>query len=354
MKRVDERDTIFARVNYKKGSAAYEDYYSRNPEKKAIDDSLRTRPNLCEEGTMTYSELNSPMASSAFQFLNDIKHLSEGSVNPVKAESNKKIFTKRIKGFAKHYGAKLVGITKLQDYHFYTHRGRHEEVYGQEINLNHKYAIVFAVEMDKDMINRGPMIAEVIETSKAYVEVSIIGMILSYYIRSLGYEARNHMDANYLLMPVLVARDAGLGEIGRNTVLTTKEYGSRVRLGVVTTNLELDVDEPICFGLEDFCKLCKNCSHTCPSQSLSNETERETNGNLNWVIDQETCYVKWRYLGTDCGMCIASCPFSQEMDSVKNIDTFKDNEVLIDTVLSEFRKKYGKKPFVPGNPNWLR
>lgn len=208
--------------------------------------------------------------------------------------------------------------------------------------------------MKKDMINRGPMIAEVIETSKCYVDVSIIGMILSYYIRSIGYEARNHMDGNYLLMPALVARDAGLGEIGRNTILTTKEYGSRVRLGVVSTNLELDIDEPISFGLEDFCRLCKHCSYTCPSQSLSNETERENNGTLNWTIEQETCYIKWQYLGTDCGMCIASCPFSQEIESIKNVESFKDNEALITAVLEEFRKKYGKKPFVPGNPDWLR
>ncbi len=354
MKRVDERDTMFARANYEKGSKAYEDYYKRNPHKKAIDDSIRTRPNLCSDGTMSYNKLNSPMASCAFDFLADIKHLCEGNVNPIKVRGNKKIITKRIKGLTKKYGAKLVGITELKDYHFYTNRGRHEEVYGEEIKLEHKYGIVFAVEMDKDMINRGPMLPEVIETSKCYVDVSIIGMILSYYIRSLGYEARNHMDANYLLMPVLVAKDAGLGEIGRNNLLTTKEYGSRVRLGVVNTNLELEVDEPISFGLESFCRLCKNCALTCPSESISKETENETNGNFNWVTEQETCYIKWRQIGTDCGICIASCPFSQEMESIKNIDTFKENDVLISTVLGEFRKKYGKRPFVPGNPDWLR
>lgn len=355
MKPVDERDTIFARENLIKGSEAYKDYYDKNPDKKSIDDSIRTRPYLCSEGSMTYNPMNSPMASSAFEFLNDIKHLSEGKVNPEKVEGNKKNFTKRIKGLAKQYGAKLVGITELKDYHYYTHRGRHEEVYGDEIQKgNHKYGIVFAVEMDKDMINRGPMVAEVIETSKCYVDVSIIGMILGYYIRQLGYEARNHMDANYLLMPVLVAMDAGLGEVGRNTVLTTKEYGSRIRLGVVTTNLELETDEPISFGLEDFCRLCKNCAFTCPSQSLSKETERGTDDNRNWLIDQETCYIKWRYLGTDCGMCISSCPFSQEMELIKNIETFKGNDQLIGEVLGEFHKKFGKRPFVPGNPEWLR
>ena len=73
------------------------------------------------------------------------------------------------------------------------------------------------------MINRSPMICEVIETSKSYVDAAIIGMILSYYIRSLGYEARNHMDKNYLVMPTLIAKDAGIGDIGRNSILTNKD-----------------------------------------------------------------------------------------------------------------------------------
>ena len=354
MKRVDERDTMFARASYIKGSKSYEDYYKRNPDKKSIDDSLRSRPNLCSEGTMTYNELNSPLASCAFDFLGDIKHLSNGPVNPVQIKGNTKTITKKIKGLAEKYGAKIVGITQLEDYHFYTHRGRHEECYGEEVNCSHKYAIVFAVEMDKDMINRGPMLPEVVETSKCYVDAAIIGMIVSYYLRSIGYEAINHMDANYLLMPVLVAKDAGLGEIGRNTILTTKEYGSRIRLGVVTTNLELESDKPISFGLEDFCKLCKNCALTCPTNSISLESDKYLSDEPNWVIEQETCYAKWRYLGTDCGMCISSCPFSQELETIKNIDTFERNDILIASVLSEFRKKFGKRPFVPGNPNWMR
>lgn len=354
MKIIDERDIIFSRVNYEKGTDIYNDYYMKNPDKKSIDDSLRSRPNLCSEGSMTYNEINSPMASAAFNFLSDIRHLCEGEINTNKVSTNKKVITKRIKGFATHYGANLVGVTKLKDHHFYTHRGRHSEVYGQEVICNHKYGIVFAVPMEKDMINRGPMLAEVIETSKAYVDSAIIGMILSYYIRSLGYDARNHMDSNYLLMPVLLAKDAGLGSIGRNTILTTKDYGSCIRLGVVTTNLELQEDEPIDFGLDSFCKICKKCSSICPSKSLSNELEKETTTNYNWTIDVESCYAKWRYLGTDCGMCISICPFSQQLESVRTIETFNNNIDGIQAVLNEYTEKFGKRPFSPGNPPWLR
>ncbi|MGL6108002.1 4Fe-4S dicluster domain-containing protein [Romboutsia sp.] len=354
MKRIDERDIIFSRVNYQNGYSNYKDYYSRNPDKKSIDDSLRSRPNICEEGSMTYNEVNSKMASSAFEFLGDIMHLCEAKVASEKVTSNKNIITKRIKGFAKHYGACVVGITELKDYHKYTHRGRREDHYGEEINLDHKYAIVFGYEMDKSMINRSPMIPEVIETTKAYVGVSIIGMMLTYFIGSLGYESRNHMDGNYLVIPALVAKDAGLGDIGRNTILTTKDYGSMLRLGVVTTDLELNIDEPVDFGLEDFCNMCKKCSFTCPSQSLSNDFKIGPTGEYNWKIDVESCYAKWRYLGTDCGMCISACPFSQDLDTIKNNDSFKDNPHLIKEALEEYKRKYKNRPFVPGNPDWLR
>lgn len=353
MIKIDERDTMFARSNYAKDSEEYNEYYNRNPQNKDVDDSIRSRPYLCSEDSMTYNELNSPIASSAFMFLSDIKSLSEGIVNEKKTKTDPKTITKRIKGLAKHYGAKLVGITNLKEEHIYSHRGRHLENYGEQVELNHKYAIVFAVEMDKEMINRGPLISEVIETSKCYVDAAIIGMMLSYYIRELGYDARNHMDGNYLLMPHLVAKDAGLGEIGRNSILTTKEYGSRVRLGVVTTNLEMNLDEAKGFGLEEFCKVCRNCAHTCPSQSISHDKEKYIKDQLKWKTNQETCYIKWRYLGTDCGMCISSCPFSQEMESIKKIDSFKENDENIELIISEFKRKYGKKPFVPGNVTWL-
>lgn len=261
---------------------------------------------------------------------------------------------KRIKGFAKHYGAVVVGITELKDYHIYTHRGRIESDYGKEVHLDHKYAIVFGCELDNEMINRSPMICEVIETSKSYVDAAIIGMILSYYIRSLGYEARNHMDKNYLVMPTLIAKDAGIGDIGRNSILTNKDYGSRLKLGVVTTNLPLDIDGYKDFGLEDFCNLCKKCAHNCPSHSLTVGPKFDELGQYNWQVDRETCYTKWRYLGTDCGMCISACPFSQNLETIKNAETFKGDDELIKKALMEYKKKFGQRVFVPGNPAWLR
>ena len=33
----------------------------------------------------------------------------------------------------------------------------------------------------------------------------------------------------------------------------------------------------------------------------------------------ETCYTKWRYLGTDCGMCISVCPFKSKPRKYKKM-----------------------------------
>ncbi len=271
-----------------------------------------------------------------------------------KVEAPSQVFTKKIKGIASLYGACLVGITRLEDKHIYSYRGRFEENYGEEVKLNHKYAIVFASEMDLDFVNRAPMISEVVSTSKSYLDVALIGMILSYYIRNLGYDARNHIDANYLVMPSLIAQDAGLGQIGRNAMLTNKTYGSRFKLGVVTTDIPLDVDEKVDFGLDDFCKICKKCALTCPSQSLSREGKIGKDNTYNWTIDVETCYKKWRYLGTDCGMCISVCPFSQNLDSIKKHTSFNKNGEAIQEVLDEYKSKFGSRVFVPGNPTWLK
>ena len=57
MKRHDERDVMFARNSYKKGTPQYNDYYKRYPQKKAIDDELRAKPPLFSPGPPTYHPL---------------------------------------------------------------------------------------------------------------------------------------------------------------------------------------------------------------------------------------------------------------------------------------------------------
>lgn len=312
MKRIDERDTMFARMSFEKGSPQYEEYYWRNKDKQSIDDEIREKPNLCSPGTETYDPVYSPIADANFEFLSDIRKFSEGPVNPVRVPVVKEEISQKLKDLAIQYGAVLSGICPMEDYHYYSHRGRHLEVYGEKVDENkHKWGIVFAVEMDKKMIDQAPLLPEVIETSSKYVLAAMIGMQLSYYIRLLGYDARNHMDANFLAVLPLVGRDAGLGEIGRNGILTTKEYGSRVRLGLVTTDMELVADGPVEFGLQKLCESCNLCASNCTGDAIPTGGKSLIDGEIRWQIVQEDCYRTWRDVGTDCGICIKVCPYSK-------------------------------------------
>lgn len=347
---------MFARASYHPGMTCYEDYYQRHPERKEVDDQIRNMPNLCQPGTFTYDPLNAAIADGAFSFLVDIKHLAEGEKNKNKLEVDAPKVSNRLKGLARYYGAELVGITTVKPYHYYTHRGRHPENYGEKIEKHDKYAIVFAVEMDYEMVKGAPQIQVVAESSRQYIEAAKIGMILAYYIRQLGYEARNHMDGNYLVIAPLMAQDAGLGEISRMGILVTEEYGPRVRLGVVTTDIPLVLDPPQHIGVQNFCTICKKCAQTCPSQAIPHGKKVKIGKTERWQIEQEKCYTFWRRAGTDCCICMNTCPYSKPNTilhkfvrwTIKRSQFARRLFLILDDYL------YGKRPLSLNKPNWMK
>ena len=71
--------------------------------------------------------------------------------------------------------------------------------------------------------------------------------ILAEFIRILGYKAIPMGNDTSLSIPLAI--DAGLGELGRHGLLITPEYGPCVRLCKVFTDLPLEPDKPIQFGV---------------------------------------------------------------------------------------------------------
>jgi len=347
--KVDERDTMFSRMALEVGSKEYNYYYDKNPDQKEVDDEIRLKPQLGAAGTATYNPILSKIPDSNFNYITDIRKLSEGIPNIEITEIESDYATQLFSQLALHYGAVKVGIVELKDKFIYSNRGRHKETYGDKVNLEHKYGIVFAVEMKKEIMNRAPQVASAMETSKAYIDAATVGMQLSYYLRELGYEARNHMDGYYLVHCISMAYEAGLGEVGRNSLLTTLEYGSRIRLGVVTTNLELIPSGIKEYGLKDLCVKCRKCIRTCPGRAINGKDIVE-----DWHIDQQGCYNRWRSLGTDCGICISTCPLSQdspydifkdEIKTKEDKDSFWLDEKRIDKVIKYFEEIYGIRPY---------
>ena len=350
--RFDERDIMFARINYEPGTDIYENYYKKNPEKKEFDDFLRSLPGFMVEEAFSFDPLNSALVNGTYNFLSDLKQHADGKPSEDVYKVDKDLLSKKLKSIAKYYGADLVGITEMQEEFYYTHRGREPKNHGQEVTNTHKYGIAFAVELEKDMVNRAPRLGQSLETSRGYVRAGIIGMILSYYLRELGYDARNHMDGNYLLMAPFTAEAAGLGEIGRMGILITKEFGPRVRLGVVTTDLELKTDKRESFGMKAFCKICNKCAENCPSDAIDLGSPGQLNGEERWKTEVEKCFKVWQMSGTDCGICISSCPFSQNL-AVDKINKMKDNPELMRQILRQYNKKHKERPYNDNEHEWL-
>lgn len=355
--RFDERDVMFARGEYKPGTKKYEEYYGKlHPEKKEFDDKLHQLPDVCEGGSL-YEPLNSKLCGAEFSFITNLLTAVDGEVAPEKIEVEPKAMTERIKGITKYLGADLVGIAPVEKRYFYSHVGRGPEEWGKEIEVKHKYAISFAVEMDYDMVSSAPFNPTAIESGKQYVRMAMISVILANYIRSLGYSARAHIsESNYQAILPPFAYLAGLGELGRMGYIITKEFGPRVRLGLVTTNLPLVPDKPVKFGVQDFCTFCKKCADNCPSRAIPFGEKQVIRGVEKWQLDYEKCYLFWRKIGTDCALCMYTCPYGKATN-------FFHGLVRKYSTLSHFARRvcklgddlfYGKKPRKKVYPGWMK
>ena len=165
--------------------------------------------------------------------------------------------------------------------------------------------------MDLDLLACAPHFPTLLATSQAYALSAWTAVRLARYIRMLGYSARAHHFSNYQLLAVPVAVDCGLGELSRAGYLVTKEYGLAVRLSTVTTNMPLLHDMPVDIGIQSFCEQCKICADECPSGAIPRGEKTLYNGIMKWKLDEKKCYAYWHVNGTDCGICMAVCPWTK-------------------------------------------
>ncbi len=316
--RFDERDTMFARAARVNGTLEYAEYYSRHSELQEIDDRIRSMPALLSEDGLYYNAVKSEQARTYFD---DIKRIAINQdkvkywSDKLSTAKNKKRLVRRI---CRELGAVNCGITRLNEEYIYSHKGRFDEDYGRAIDLSHVKAIVFLVEMDYSRMQEAPRVGTILESARQYYRAAVIARTLAAILVTAGYDAKAHYDAAYDIILPPLAVQAGLGELGRNNILVADKYGSRVRIGAVTTGLELPIDQPRMLGVENFCRLCRKCARNCPPQALSEDSQAIVRGIAKWPTKVEKCYTYWRRVGTDCGICMAVCPFSHRSNFLHN------------------------------------
>lgn len=321
--RFDEREQVFARErSLRTGSAQYKEFYHLHPDLEHMDSARRASGGLLGIPGAIDRPAESPNVSAmtaAFSIppLFGKPEIYSPAIHPT-AENcstlNPAEATARIKGYARHLGAGMVGVAKTNPLWVYSKRGEifyeNWNQWGEKITVEHPYTVVFAVEMSWDMVCTAPHTPSVAESAMSYAKGAWIATQLAAYIANLGYAATANHSRHYDLLLVPAAVDAGLGEMGRFGYLITREIGPRVRLFAVTTDLPLVSDEPVDIGVEDFCSFCKKCARCCPSNSIPAGDQREVNGFVRWKLNAETCFGYWAKVGTDCNVCMRVCPWS--------------------------------------------
>jgi reductive dehalogenase len=374
VKRFDERDQVFARNrSLRPLSEQYRSYYGAHPEREAYDAQRRAkggpmgpagvidRPDEFANVAMTLASVSMPHHLSDPDKVKPKSHfiLSE-KLSKGKFQISPEEATARVKGFVLNLGADLVGVAEINPLWVYSHRGEifhgNWEDWGKEIRLDHKFAVVFAEEMALELVGTAPHTPTTIESMKNYAKGAYISTQVAAFIANLGYSATaNHLRHYEVILPPL-AVDAGLGEVGRLGYLMTKEFGPRVRLSAVTTDLPLVPDKPVDIGAADFCKFCKKCAVCCPSQSIPMDDIKVFNGTLRWKLNDETCFDYWGKVGTDCNMCMKVCPWSHAR-------TWPHRLIVWTISRNRFARRvfarmddifYGRKPKPKAGPGWAR
>jgi reductive dehalogenase len=223
-----------------------------------------------------------------------------------------------IKKVARFFGAGLVGISEIDSRWIYSHSYsiQTKEHAPVDIPLGCKYAIVTALEMDYEAIRCSPNYIMGAAVGLGYSEEAFTAGLVAQFIRTLGYKALPQGNDTSCSIPLAI--DAGLGELARNGLLISPQYGPRVRISKIFTDLPLVPDRPIEFGVWDFCRACEKCADHCPSQAIlhGEPTEEIHNisnrkGILRWPINGEKCLHFWATHGACCGSCIRVCPFNK-------------------------------------------
>ena len=164
------------------------------------------------------------------------------------------------------------------------------------------------------------------------------------------------------VMEKALAVRAGIGWIGKNTNLLTKETGSWLFLAEILTDLELEPDFPV----PDFCGSCTICLDSCPTNALAEPYVLDSNLCISYLtiehrgeFDENTPSLDgWIY---GCDICQEVCPwnsFQTKSDEYAfqplELGTEIDVEFASNVSDEEFRAKFKGSPIKRTKAEGLR
>lgn len=142
--------------------------------------------------------------------------------------------------------------------------------------------------------------------------------------------ARAFVDSAPVLDRAWAAR-SGLGWIGKNTMLITKEQGSYFFIGEIITDMELEYDERT---VTNYCGGCTRCIDACPTKALTPYYLNANKCISNLTIENKSDQIPDEFKGKfddwifGCDICQQVCPWNR-LAEPHNEPEFNPSEDLL-------------------------
>ena len=254
-----------------------------------------------------------PFAMSMVSLIKRMVPEQDGIVNKkISDEYNDPITNaKALKSISYLLGSEITGICEIPEYAWYSNRKD-----GSEIPYKHKYAVVMLIDQGYETMEgaSGDDFISGAQSMRAYMRGAEIAGIIAEHLRANGFPSRPQTNADSDVIHTSLVMWAGLGELSRiGEVVLNPFIGPRLKTVVMTTDMPLEVDKPIDFGLQNFCSNCFKCARECPCDAITWGDKVMFNGYEMWKPDVERCtrYRLTNPKGLACGRCMKTCPLNK-------------------------------------------
>ena len=231
--------------------------------------------------------------------------------------------TEEIKTLALDLGADLVGVADLA-----LLRGIY--TYPPDLLRPFQRGISVAVRLADPVVDAITVQDPTAVYAQHYVVVNALldqmTLRLTGHIQRLGYHAIPVHASQQLgvkrwyaaISHKAVARAAGLGWVGENLLLITPQYGPRVRLGTVLTDMPLLADAP----QAKQCGRCHICLAACPANALLGVGPGDYPESREQALNTPACAQRLDFFRNEpnvgqsiCGICMQVCPYGRKQRS---------------------------------------
>ena len=151
-------------------------------------------------------------------------------------------------------------------------------------------------------------------------------------------EGRAFVDSAPLLEKAL-AKEAGLGWVGKNSLLIHPRMGSFVFIGELVVDLELEYDEP--FG-NSLCGSCTRCMDSCPTGAIIAPSVLDARKCISYLTIETKEDIPESLVGNlsncliGCDICQQVCPWNSKAKQHK-VEAFQPKQELMKMNASEWQ-----------------